>query len=748
MSIVSEPRGILEAGPGTLATPIGFGTASAAAEGIGFKDVTRILRQRILLIVITTALAYALIVAATFITLIYFPAWKSEAIFEMIPPRAIALVADPQYNQVNPAMMEQLLQTEARKLRELELLYSVVEKPEVKATRYYEWYESDARKAAVGLQRDLSSNPIANTMLISVSLQSRDARESKLIVEKLVQSYYDSYRQTEENQLKLNFQTLENTKSELIKSLDAKRAEIARFREQRDIPATVGGDEQYLINLRLTLSALDQQIASLQAQIASTSGYDLETLPLTSEDQIIIEADPVLRYYRAQVEFMDIQLSESEPFYGSQHKTVRIVRERRNAMAQYESARREELITQVRSRRLESLRQRLAEYQSMQFQLQDQLEDAEVRRREIDRSAQQFQMMLEDKDLIMANIQTVDEALTEAQHAMRDKSRATLRVVQQPQQAVEPSRPVLVAWLGGGVFVAIAIGIGMAFLREFTDSAIRTPLDVARFCKLPVLGSVPLIDDEEADVEEIEEAVRMAPQSLVAESFRKVRTNLQYSGPLESQRVLLVTSPSPGDGKTAVAINLAATFANAGERVLLIDCNFRRPALRARFTSSRPEGLSNVLVGQITLAEAITPSGVAKLDLLTSGPMPPTPAELLGSAQMRSLFTEARGKYDRIVLDGPPTLLISDAIVLATQVDGVLLVAQADANTKGTLKRAREQLDAINARIVGTVLNGVRARAGGYFRQQYRAFYDYTSDDVAPAELMGPAPVKKDDHRA
>ncbi len=724
-----------------LSMPIGFGSAPADAAGIGFKDVLRILKQRLVTIIVTTVVGYVLVVAATFITLIYFPAYDSEALLELEPPKEIGLVSQNNMNMVNPTMMDQLLRTEARKLKELGLLLNVV-KGVMPGTRYYEWYENDASQCAVGLQNDLSTGPIAETRLIRVSLSTRNREESQRIVQALVNEYFKGYRGAEKDELQQKIDSLTNTKTKLTNDLEERRNTIKRFREKlQGSPESSNRASafQHIGTLRGQLAALEQQRASLQAQIDSLRGLDVSTLPLTAEDEMIIGSDPVLRYYQTQVEGIDIEISALRRFFGEKHRSILSIRERRDGFFEKEVARREELINQVRTRRFEVLRQNLNEVGSMQQRISDLLEAAEVRERELDRDLQELTMMEEERIRMEEEIKRVEGALTETLNAMSDESMATLRKVQDPQLAVEPSRPHLVGWLGGGAVLALAAAVGLAFLRELTDQSIRTPLDVARYAKLPVLGSVPLLEDEEAEgVELMEEAVRRAPHSLVAEAFRKVRTNLQFSGPTESQRVLLVTSPSPSDGKTTIAINLAATMAHGGERVLLIDCNFRKPGIRPRFETSRPEGLSNLLIGQGTLAEYATRTDIATLSILSSGPMPPTPAELLGSPRMRTLIDDALREFDRVILDGPPTLLISDAIVLATQVDGVLLVAQADSNTKGTLKRAKEQLDAINARLVGVVLNGVRARAGGYFREQYRMFYDYTSDELTPAELMGP----------
>ena len=328
---------------------------------------------------------------------------------------------------------------------------------------------------------------------------------------------------------------------------------------------------------------------------------------------------------------------------------------------------------------------------------------------------------------------------------MVDKARLRLRVVQFPSDPLTYSRPNLPIYLGGGFLLSVLVSFGLAFLREFTDNAIRTPLDVARHGRLSVLGVVPILDDEEADVDDIEAAARLAPQSLVAESFRQICTNLLFSGPSDSQRSILVTSPSGEDGKTAISVNLAVSLARGNQRVLLIDCNFRRPSVGNVFSNTRKEGLSNILVGQSTLDDLITKTDLPNLDVLSTGPMPPTPAELLGTRYMNELIAEAVKKYDRVILDGPPVLLVSDALILATQVDGVIMVTRAVNNSKGALKRAREKLLKVNARILGGVLNGAIARPGGYFKRQYREYYDYIGDDTIPRELPHAAAGADDD---
>ena len=732
-----------------MAPAAGYIPSGGEAEGMGFQDFMRILRQRRLTIIITTIVAYVVVCAATYLIAKYFPAYPSESLFQLDPPKRMDPL-DKTIVEINPDYMDQMLQTEASKLRSAGLLLQVAGVPELKNTRYYNWYEQSAEKCAEGLRKDLSIAPIPDTQLIRVMIATRDPEESKLIVNKLSNQYLQTY--TTESQTDL-FQTAASLKkmlSDANADLEKKRSELATHRQTADAPSLESQrmmSAELIAKLNLQITEAQANLRAVEAKIESISGIDPSKLPLTAEQQLIVESDPILRYLRNTVEGIDVQIRTVKLQYGENHRVVQQLEEQRMGYFEKEVAKREELTQQVRMRQIENLNDERRQRESATLQMVADLREAEARQRDLDKSIQTSMQMEQDIETILKSIEEIDADYKVAQSAAGDQTRVRLRLVQNATKAVKPSRPDPYLFLGGGAVLALLCGVGLAFLREFTDKRIRTPIDVARFGHLSVLGSVPLLDDETAEIDNIEEAVRAAPHSVIAESFRKIRTNLQFSGPRETQRTLLVTSPSPGDGKTSVAINLAVSSAHGSQRVLLIDCNFRKPGIRERFEGTRPDGLSNVLTNQGKIEEMITPTSLPNLFVLTAGPMPPRPAELLGSQRMRELLTQLTegevvigGKpmrFDRVILDGPPALLISDAVVLAMQVDGVIVVTRADTNAKGALKRAREQLEAVNARIVGAVLNGVRARAGGYYKQQYKDFYEYTSDDTVPSDLPG-----------
>jgi len=210
------------------------------------------------------------------------------------------------------------------------------------------------------------------------------------------------------------------------------------------------------------------------------------------------------------------------------------------------------------------------------------------------------------------------------------------------------------------------------------------------------------------------------PRSPGAEAYRSLRTNLEFSSLDEPLRTMVVTSPAPEAGKSTTLANLAVALAQAGKQVILVDCDLRRPSLHDIFGIANTAGLTSVILDDTTSTPPLRETGVAGLRLLTSGPLPPNPAELLGSRRMAGLIQTLREQADMVLFDAPPVIAVTDAAILASQVDGVLLVLNAGVTRREHAQRARVALDKVNARLVGTVLNNVKLDTSlyGYYSNQ------------------------------
>ncbi len=295
-------------------------------------------------------------------------------------------------------------------------------------------------------------------------------------------------------------------------------------------------------------------------------------------------------------------------------------------------------------------------------------------------------------------------------------------IVVEPAQA--PQDPISPRTLQNTLLAAVVgcmLAVGVAFLIEYLDDTIKTPDDVAHATSLPTLGAVTRIEGTE-----IEDKLVAAdhPRSPVSEAYRVLRTNLQFSAVDKPLKTLLVTSASPIEGKSLTTANLGVVMAQAGLSVVIVDADLRRPVQHRIFRLTREDGLTNALLESNPHPDGyLQATAVENLRVLTSGPLPPNPSELLGSERMRKLIEHLKGQADVVLFDSPPSLAVTDAAVLSGQLDGVLLVVDAGASRRELAARAVEGLRNVGGTMLGAVLNRLSLRGSGYY------YYYYSGDD-------------------
>jgi len=205
------------------------------------------------------------------------------------------------------------------------------------------------------------------------------------------------------------------------------------------------------------------------------------------------------------------------------------------------------------------------------------------------------------------------------------------------------------------------------------------------------------------------------PKFHVSEQYRTIRTNIEFSSIDKEIKTLLVVSPNAGEGKSTTAANVAAVFAQQGKKVLLVDVDLRKPTVHYTFQVENTLGFTNVFTKQVKLEEAIKPTKQGNLFVLSSGPIPPNPSEMLGSSAMKEFITTTQDMYDLIVFDAPPVIAVTDGVILASEVDGVLLVVRSGETEIKTIKKSKELLGNVNARLLGVVLNGMERESTSYY---------------------------------
>lgn len=274
------------------------------------------------------------------------------------------------------------------------------------------------------------------------------------------------------------------------------------------------------------------------------------------------------------------------------------------------------------------------------------------------------------------------------------------------------------------ILLAAAIGFllaaGAAYLLDYLDDTLKNPDDVQKIAGLTTLGAVPRIENL-ASGNELTALIE--GQSAAREAYRILRTNLQFAAVDRPLRVLMVTSPSPSEGKSLTVANLAVALAQTDKRVILVDTDLHKPRLHRLFSLRNNIGITTALLEAHPKVDGLMqPTTIPGLSVLTSGPLPPNPAELLGSTRMRELLAELQAQADMVLLDTPPTVALSDAAILSTQCDGVLMVLDAGSTRREVARRAVEALGRVNARVIGAVLNRMPLQGDGYY---YYYYYNY-----------------------
>lgn len=310
-----------------------------------------------------------------------------------------------------------------------------------------------------------------------------------------------------------------------------------------------------------------------------------------------------------------------------------------------------------------------------------------------------------------------------------------------PHEPVGPARfrNIIIAFI-----LSFGAGVGLAFLLDFLDDSVKTVDDVDRYIHLPALALIPDSSIERprlkgsgppkvgSGADSTALALIEDVRSPIAESYRHLRTSLLLSTAGQAPKTILVTSSQPSEGKTTTAVNTAVMLAQTGADVLLIDCDLRRPRLHTHFNLPNANGLTNCLSGESDV-EGLMQSydRLPNLKILTSGPVPPNPAELLGSDEMRKLLSGLSERFAHIIIDSPPAISFTDAAILSTLVDGVILVVHGGHSSRAVVRRAKQQLLDVGAHIFGIVLNKVKLEAEDYYYGYYSRYYYGESDEDA-----------------
>ena len=593
----------------------------------------------------------------------------------------------------------------------------------------------------------LAVKRVADTRLIEVQFDAGDPQLAAAIVNTHLQNFieqnfrsrYDATTQAS-NWLASE---LEELRIKVEKSEDARIAyeranQIWTIDEKQNITGQKLGD----VSKALTDAQTD--LVQKQAFYQLAHAGNVDSMPQVQESTLVGQLQ--LRLADAQSQY-DEALSQFGPNYPKVQRLEKNKKEAEDALARAKQAIVVVVEGQYRAARdrVDLLTETLNQQKSDTNDLAEKLVQYNILVHEADSNKQLYDGLL----------QKLKEASISA--GLRSSN---IRIVDPALAPSTPSRPqkgrnILMAFL-----VGLIGGVGLAFFREYLDNTVKSPDDIENLAGLPSLAVVPampnmnghhrntprLVKDvtDDGTNARIELVSYNQPKSQVSEAFRALRTSLLLSQADHPPQVILVTSALPREGKTTAAVNLAVTLAQLGDRTLLIDSDLRKPGVRRalNLTIPRELGLSSYLAGVASLDEAtVTHPAIPNLVALTTGPVPPSPADLLSSMRMREAIADLRNRYKFIVIDSPPVMAATDAVIISALTDGVLLVVRSGETPKEAFKRTRDLLAGVKCRLLGVVLNAVDANAPDYY-YSYRYYpyaygYGYGEESHRMAEPPG-----------
>lgn len=692
----------------------------------GVSDVLAMLRRRTVLVLVLFVLFSAMTCGGFALWWYVFPGFRGECLIECvsnIPEKELTT----EQERLRQDEHERFVLTQAILLKSPTILGEALKVNAVRETGWFKSVRDRKLEPLIELERDLAASPVRGTNFLKVAIECRDSKDPATIVNEVVNQWYHAVKKRTAEEFTTDALDAANKELEILeKSIEEKRDRLKIMAQRLPAGARQNPAENITAQqVRLYGEQVAQETLALsQLEQYRTIYNDPEGVAVTAEDRAIVEQDPEVMELARVVGLLQQQRAADEQVYGSAHSVFRTL----DAQLKASESKLEQL-------RLKKLRERQADIREAAntaydntrhalFLAQENLAKAEAELLDQDRMLFDYSELEIDTYHDSQYKLQLSNYVKSLERIKNQRMAINVNIAQAAIQPLERSSPS-VFLLPMGVMFALMLSVGISLGLELLDKSVRTTQDVIKHLDAALLGAIPHTDDEETAIQRVETAVKDHPRSLVAEAFRGIRTALQFSAPAEGQRAIVVTSPRPEDGKTTVACNLAMVVAQGGRRVLLVDANLRRPSLQNIFTAIKAKGLSNLLIGEGSLENFVVKTELPLLDVLGSGPLPPNPAELLGGEPCRAFLKEATSKYDQVIIDAPPALLASDAMVLSTLVDGVILVVRANENSRGVARRAIMTLADVNAHLFGAVLNAAQMTRGGYFREQLRAYYEY-----------------------
>lgn len=569
----------------------------------------------------------------------------------------------------------------------------------------------------------LKVEPKAMSQIVSIEVESPIARMCAPIANAIANAYIEFNLDKKTGFTRSAVDWLSSKTKELKYQLEQSDEALHNFKRDNNMVAVSLEDSKSMTALMLTtfnetLAQARSERINVESRAEEIARAKNNGLPL--EGLEYIAANPIIAQLRVQASELQLRHAELSSRYTDEHPQMIAIRDKLDTVNKTIAKEVELVVANIE----EANKTKLDNERRLQAAIEDLKQEAlEVNKKEIDYNRLQRER---DNNNALYDVVLKRQKETDLTQMLKMNNVHLLESAQEPET---PVRPLVRVNLLASLLVGFIAGLLAAFLVDYLDSSIKSQDQIEKQLHLPFLGGIPEISSGKKaklmNQGEMTAYVAQNPRSSVAECCRIVRTNLMFVSPEKTDKLLLVTSNGPGEGKTTTVTNLAISLAQSGTRVLIIDADMRRPSVHTRFNIANKHGLTNLIMGGMTLEEVVHKTSVEGIDVITCGPIPPNPAELLYTEGFQNVLARACKSYGRVIIDSPPISAVTDSLVLASMVDGIVFVALSGKTKIQHLRASAKRITNVGGKVYGVVLNYIDLSAGSMGSYYYYYYSGY-----------------------
>jgi len=694
------------------------------SNGLNLKDFIGIITRRKWLV---TTIALLTLLAVILITLMIKPVYRATSTIQ-IERNAKQIVSGNTFDAIESRSDKDFHETQRQLIQSKALARRVINQLGLdtkdtssglvssikKALGMSSADQSNAERTEALFLDNLTVQPVSNSQLVSINYDSTDPKLAADISNAVSRTFVRM-------NLEKRFDTASYSKDFLSENIQRVRQTLEKseqalndYAKQYGIVQDIDGestDTHSLKKLSEELVKVERERIEAEALYNQAKNADTDNPTIIA----VLSKDPTLQEKGNELALMiadrnaRIQRSSSGTSRTIRNLTAKIERLRAEINAQSST-----VLSSLKSEadtarnRQELIREQLAELKNNAIATQGDSIKYNTLKREVESNQALYTDLLQQ-------LKTVNVASTVGTN--------NISIIDKAGVPYEKHKPKLRNNVAFGLLLGLMLGMGAAFLREFMDDTLKGSDELERTTGLPVLGLLPNIKNQPD--EHIALLAHMEPRSPLAEAIRSLRTSLKFSTQYGAPRTTFITSSNPAEGKSSIALNLATAYAQVGSRVLLIDADLRNPSIHHLLKLDNLEGLTNYLAGAGEASAISRPCLIKQLRVITSGPIPPDPVELLSGNRMTELLDLAKNEFDYIIIDGPPVIGLADALVLSNLSDATILTVQAGKTRKASLMAALKRLERSSGNIIGTLLSRVDRASNPEYNED--SYYTYTS---------------------